>query len=132
MSSATGASPAARKERSQAETLLYKRLLSGSAGIAQVWFESAVLDKYRGNASYKVIRTNTVGRVRGAQWTLDFGIGGEGDTLIHVPVEALERIPDGERDHWAAHGAALPVSPNYVMMQLTRGACIDDGDTRTW
>ena len=120
-------------EAGQPQTVLFRRLLGGAAELAQVWFHSAVLDKYRGMAGYKVIRTNTVGRLRGPQWTLDFGIGGEGDSLIHLSAgDAAARLPAGEREHWAAHAAALPMSANYVTMQLTRGACVDDGDVREW
>lgn len=112
--------------------LLWRRVLGGRPELVQVWFEARVLDKYRGAAGYKVIRTNTVGRVRGAQWLLDFGIAGESDSLIHVSSADLIRIPESERAHWAGHARALPLSSNYVAMQLTRGSCIDDGDTRTW
>ncbi len=117
----------------QQASALFRRLLGGSAELAPVWFRSAVLDKYRGLAGARVIRTNTVGRLRTPQWTLDFGIGGDGDGLIHVSAaDAATRIPEGEREHWVAHVAALPMSANYVMMQLTRGACVDDGDVRPW
>jgi hypothetical protein len=113
--------------------LLLKRLLAGKPELAQVWFRSDVLDRYRGNAAYRVIRTNTVGRVRGPQWLLDFGIAGEGDGLIHVSAgELAGRLPPSEQEHWGAHAAWLPASENYVLMQLTRGACIDDGDVRSW
>jgi hypothetical protein len=113
-------------------TLLVKRVVGGAPGLAQVWFQADVLDKYRGASAYKIIRTDTVGRLRGPEWTLDFGIAG-GDSLLHLSAkDASERIPAAERDHWAHHAVALPASANFLTMQLTRGACIDDGDVRRW
>jgi hypothetical protein len=110
-----------------------RRILSGTPALAQVWFRAAVLEKYRGLAGYTLIRTNTVGRLRGPQWLLDFGIAGEGDRLIHVSAaDAAERIPAAEREHWAGHATGPAASANYLSMQLTRGACVDDGDVRPW
>jgi hypothetical protein len=115
------------------QTVLYRRILGGATGLAQLWFASSVLDKYRGQPGYKIVRTNTVARLRGPQWTLDFGIAGEGDSLIHLSVaDVTSRLPEGEREHWAAHAAPLPASANSLLMQITRGACIDDGDVRAW
>ncbi len=115
------------------QTLLYRRILGGATGLAQLWFDAAVLDKYRAQPGYKIVRTNTVARLRGPQWTLDFGIAGQGDALIHLSVaDASSRIPEGEREHWATHAAPLPASANSLLMQITRGACIDDGDVRAW
>ncbi len=113
--------------------LLLQRLLGGAPHLSQVWFHSAVLEKYRQAVGYNVIRTDTVGRLRGPQWTLDFGIADAGEVLIHVSAgEIAGRLPESEREHWAAHGASLPVSDNYVLMQITRGACVEDGDVRPW
>jgi len=115
------------------QVILYRRILGGATGLAQLWFDAAVLDKYRASAGYTIIRTNTVGRLRGPQWTLDFGIAGPDDASIHLSVaDATSRIPEAEREHWAAHAALLPVSANSLLMQLTRGACVDDGDVRVW
>jgi hypothetical protein len=116
-----------------AQALLYRRILNGASELAQLWFAASVLDKYRGSAPYKIQRTDTVGRIRGPQWTLDFGIAGSDDSLLHLSAgDAATRIPEGEREHWAAHAAPPPASANFLMMQLTRGACIDDGDVRSW
>jgi hypothetical protein len=113
--------------------LLLRRILAGMPQLAQVWFRAEVLDRYRDDRTYRVIRTDTVGRVRCPQWLLDFGIAGAGDDLIHASVgELTGHLPAGEQAHWAAHAAAPPVSGNYLLMQLTRGACIDDGDVRRW
>lgn len=122
--------------------LLYARLLQGQDAPVQLWFHAAVLDKYRG-AGAKVLRTNTIGRLKLAQWSLDFGIAGEvaaetetagdGTALIHLSLaDARTRIPEGERAHWASHAATLPVSPNFVTLQLSRGHCVDDGELRGW
>jgi hypothetical protein len=119
--------------RADPAVVLLGRVLAGAPAMVQVWFRAEVLDRYRGQAGYRLIRTDTVGRVRGAQWLLDFGIAGEADGLIHVSAGDLaERLPESERAHWAAHATGLPLSANYVLMQLTRGACIDDGDVRVW
>jgi len=113
--------------------LLLRRILAGTPQLAQIWFRADVLDRYREDRTYRVIRTDSVGRVRGGQWLLDFGIAGDGDGLIHVSAgELAGRLPPAEQAHWAAHVAVPPVSGNYVLMQLTRGACIDDGDVRRW
>lgn len=109
--------------------LIARRLFAGRTELAQVWFDAAVLDRYR-QAGARLIRTNTVGQLRGTQWMVDFGIAGEGETLIHLSVEALQRIPESERDHWTAHLHSPPASANFLLMQATRGACIDDGDVR--
>jgi hypothetical protein len=114
-------------------SLAARRILDGNGGLVQLWFAATVLDKYRPQSAYKIQRTNTVGRLRGPQWMIDFGIAGPDDSLIHVSfADASTRIPSGEREHWAAHAAPLPASTNYLMMQLTRGACVDDGDLRAW
>src|SRR5262245_20875392 len=113
--------------------LLLRRILAGTPQLAQVWFRADVLDRYREDRTYRVIRTDTVGRVRGPQWLLDFGIAGDGDGLIHVSAGDLSvNLPPSEQAHWGAHAAGPPLSRNYVLMQLTRGACIDDGDVRRW
>ena len=122
---------------SGAGTLLHARLLGGASQVAQVWFDAAVLEKYRA-AGGRVMRTNTMGRLKLASWSLDFGIaerdGSEAlGALVHVSLgEAQARIPDGERAHWAAHAYTPPLSANYVAVQLTHGTCIDDGDLRDW
>jgi hypothetical protein len=124
--------PGGGRGAGQAEILL-RRVLGGAPQLAQVWFRAAVLDRYRSLAGYRVIRTDTVGRVRGAQWMVDFGIAGEGDGLIHLSAgELAGSLPEAERAHWAQHLETLPTSANYLLMQATRGACIDDGDVRAW
>ena len=114
--------------------VLYRRALAnGDPGLVQLSFEQAVLDRYRADASYRVMRTNTAGRVaKAGGWSIDFGIG-EGDTLIHLSWQALiERLPEPERDHWSGYASGPGLSHNFVRMQLSPGSCFDDGDLRTW
>ena len=112
---------------------LYLRVLGGDLGAAQVWFDQRVLDRYRGAAGFRVIRTNTAGRVRStAGWALDFGISDE-DRLIHASAADLaQRLPPPERQHWVSLLVTPPPSRNFLLMRLGAGACIDDGDVRDW
>jgi hypothetical protein len=113
--------------------MLYRRVLAGDAGLAQVWFNAAVLDRYRELSGYRVLRTNSAGRVRApGGWTLDFGIADE-DRLIHVSAADLaQRLPPPEKQHWLTHIASLPVSGTFLVMRLGAGHCMDDGDVRDW
>lgn len=113
--------------------LVYGRVLGGDASLAQVWFDQCVLDKYRTQTGYRVIRTNSAGRVqiRGG-WTLDFGIT-EDSQLIHASAADLaQRLPAAERRHWTSFLVGLPVSPTFLTMRLGAGHCLDDGDVREW
>jgi hypothetical protein len=115
-------------------TLLHVRLLGGASQLAQAWFDSSVLERYRA-AGGRVLRTDTMGRLKLPSWSIDFGIAlRDGQTaLVHVSLgEAQTRIPEGERSHWAAHAYTPPLSANYVAVQLSHGTCIDDGDLRDW
>lgn len=114
--------------------VLYRRaLMSGEPALLQLSFEPAVLDRYRGEAAYQVIRTDTAGRVKKqGGWSIDFGIG-EGDALIHASWRALmERLPEPEREHWAGYASGPHLSQNFVRMQLSPGSCFDDGELRSW
>lgn len=112
--------------------LVYLKVLNGDLGANQLWFDQRVLDKYRGQPGYRVIRTNSAGRIRSAGWSLDFGISDD-DRLIHLPAkDAADRLPSGERHHWSEHVFGPPLSRNFLMMRLGGGACIDDGDVRDW
>src|ERR687885_591864 len=114
-------------------TALYLRVLGGDLGAAHVWFDQRVLDRYRAQADSRVMRTNTVGRVRsGAGWSLDFGIA-ESEVLIHTSLADLtQRLPAGERQHWIQHLVTPAVSRTFVTMRLAPGSCIDDGELREW
>ena len=114
--------------------VVYKKLFESSdTSLVQVWFDRAVLDKYRGLPDVSTIRTDTVGRVgRNRIWSLDFGIAGE-DTLIHASLSDLtQRLPDGEKEHWASYVVTPPFSLNFMQTRLAPASCIDDGDLRSW
>ena len=110
---------------------LYLRVLGGDLGQAQLWFDRAVLDRYRALPGWRVMRTNTVGRVRAPEgWSLDFGIA-EGEQLIHTSAAELsQRLPATERQHWAQHTVTPAVSRTFLTMRLAPGSCIDDGELR--
>jgi hypothetical protein len=110
---------------------LYLRVLGGDLGAAQLWFDQHVLDRYRQQPGWRVMRTNTVGRVRSPDgWSLDFGIA-EGDQIVHTSVADLtQRLPATERSHWAGHMVTPAVSRTFITMRLAPGSCIDDGDLR--
>ena len=114
--------------------VLYRRALTNvDPALVQLTFDPAVLDRYRGDASFRVMRTNTAGRVaKTGGWSIDFGIG-EGDAVVHASWQALiERLPESEREHWAAYASEPHLSHNFVRMQLSPGSCFDDGDLRSW
>jgi hypothetical protein len=112
---------------------MYRKVLAGETGLAQIWFRSAVLDKYRGLSGYRVLRTNSAGRIRAAGgWTLDFGIADD-DRLIHLSAaDIAQRLPPAERQHWLNHILVPPVSGTFLVMRAGAGHCMDDGDTRDW
>jgi hypothetical protein len=109
------------------------RVFNGDLGAAQLWFDAHVLDRYRQLPGWKVMRTNSVGRVRSPEGvTLDFGIA-DGEHVLHASAaDVAQRLPSNERQHWAEHLLALPVSRNFLTMRLVPGSCIDDGDLRDW
>lgn len=112
--------------------LVRRALTSGDLSNLQLHFEAAVLDRYRGAEGYSVIRTDTVGRVRKqGGWSLDFGISPD-EATIHISQIDIPKIPESDRDHWAAHALALPSSKMYLQMRLAPGSCFDDGDVRNW
>ena len=109
------------------------RVLGGDLGAAHIWFDQHVLDRYRAQPGWRVMRTNSVGRVRSPEgWQLDFGIA-SGDELIHTSATELsQRLPATERQHWAQHASTPVASRNFLTMRLVPGSCIDDGDLRNW
>jgi len=112
---------------------LYLRVLGGDLGAAPLWFDAAVLDRYRALAGWRVLRTNSVGRLKSPEgWMLDFGIA-DTDGLLHASVaDVAQRLPGAERDHWAQHLVTPAMSRNFLTMRLVPGSCIDDGDLRAW
>jgi hypothetical protein len=108
----------------------YKKALT-NAEMAQVVVRVAVLDKYLESGEARVTRTNTVGRVKGASWTLDFGIAPD-EQSVHVPLSALKtRLPDKELAHWLSFVDDSRFSQNFLKMQSAH-SCIDDGGYREW
>lgn len=99
----------------------------------QLFFKADVLDTYREKSGFKIIRTDTSGRIsKPGGWSLDFGISGEDDSIVHIAAEGfIHRLPETERDHWLDHMITLPVSENYLK-GLIRPGCLDDGDIREW
>ncbi|HEX9996804.1 MAG TPA: hypothetical protein VGB45_06650 [Abditibacterium sp.] len=98
--------------------------------LAQISFDVAVLEAYLSKTDVKVSRTRSVGRVKTASWTLDFGIAPDEKT-IHVSLGALLRLPEGEVTHWNSHADESRFSENFLKMQSSH-ACIDDGNLRAW
>lgn len=99
--------------------------------LAQISFDVAVLDLYLAQSDTKVSRTRTVGRVKAATWSLDFGIAPDEKT-VHVTLSNLiQKLPEKERPHWFEHADASRYSENFLKMQSSH-ACIDDGDLRAW
>lgn len=114
-------------------TLLTSRILAGDLGLAPIWFDPSVLDRYREQPGTRVMRTNSVGRVRSRDgWSLDFGIS-EDESVIHATAGDLaQRLPSPERSHWAQHALGPGLSRNFLSMRLGAGSCVDDGDLRDW
>ena len=112
---------------------LYLRVLGGDAGAAQLWFDEHVLDRYRERPGWRVMRTNSVGRLASPEgWSVDFGIA-EDDAVLHTTVSELsQRLPAAERQHWLQHIITPDLSRNFVAMRMAPGSCIDDGELRDW
>ena len=112
---------------------LYERVFGGDFGATPLWFKWTVLDAYRGRPGWRVIRTNSAGRVSSPDgWSLDFGIVDEAQ-LVHAGVaDVSQRLPKREQSHWLEHLVAPGASRNFVLMRLGAAACIDDGDLRDW
>jgi hypothetical protein len=111
--------------------LIYRRVLNNQdPSLVQVSFDPAVLDKYRAQAAYSLIRTNKAGRIkREGGWTLDLGIA---EASVHASLRDLNNLPESERDHWADHAVGLPMSGAFLQMQLAPNSCFDDGELRPW
>ncbi len=99
--------------------------------LAQISFQVAVLEAYLNKAGVSVKRTETVGRVKTATWSLDFGIAPD-EATIHVTLaHLLQKLPESERPHWLQHADQSRFSENFLKMQGSH-ACIDDGGLRDW
>lgn len=84
--------------------------------LAQLFFRSEVLNRYRETEGYRIIRTDTSGRVsKPGGFSVDFGISGDGDAYIHIPAQAwVYKIPQNEQEHWLNHLVSLPMSENFL------------------
>ncbi len=112
--------------------LIYRRVLnSQDPSLVQISFDPAVLDKYRGAAGYTLVRTNSAGRIkREGAWSIDLGIA---DATVHASLrDVMSKLPEAEREHWADHAIALPMSDAFLQMQLQPSSCFDDGELRAW
>src|ERR1043166_4431022 len=76
------------------------RVLGGDLGAQHLWFDQHVLDRYRGQSGWRVMRTNTVGRLRSPDgWSIDFGIAPDDHLLHTTALELSQRLPAPERQH---------------------------------
>ncbi len=124
-------------EASRDDQLLYRvavrrSLVSATPDQITLHFEVAVLQKYREQNGFSIIRTDTVGRVRRqGSWSLDFGIAPDED-MIHVTYGQLVTLPEDEREHFAQYACILSASKMFLQMRMTPGSCFDDGELRSW
>ena len=99
--------------------------------LAQLEFRIEVLDKYLNDDKFTVSRTNSVGRIKSATWSFDFGIAPD-EQFLHVSVSLFtQKLPEGERAHWLEAVADDRFSVNFLKMQAAH-SCIDDGAYRAW
>lgn len=107
----------------------YKKVFA-KPELAQIVFRVAVLEKYL-SSGVAIQRTETVGRLKAATWSLDFGIGPD-EEYIHTSVALLTtRLPEAEREHWLSHLDESSFSQNFLKMQGGH-SCVDDGGLRAW
>mgnify|MGYP001605216238 CR=1 FL=1 len=100
-------------------------------GLAQIVIHIDVWQKYLEQNDISVKRTDTVGRVKAATWSIDFGIAPDEKT-VHVTLnDFVNKIPEKEKAHWLENIAADRFSENFLKMQGGH-ACIDDGGLRQW
>jgi hypothetical protein len=113
--------------------VLRRALAAGDAGRVPLYFHVAVIDRYRQLVGAQLLRTDSVGRVAvPGRWSLDLGVTPD-ERQVHLPVaDLIERLPEGEREHWIEHLVEAPSSTNFLQMRMTTAACIDDGEPRRW
>lgn len=107
----------------------FKKVLT-KPELAQISFRVEVLDKYL-QSGVEVKRTNTVGRVKAATWSLDFGIAPDENTIHATLNQLVQKLPEAEQPHWLEHVDDSRFSENFLKMQGSH-ACIDDGGLRPW
>ncbi|WP_157076238.1 hypothetical protein [Alicyclobacillus kakegawensis] len=122
-----------RAAQAPSASRLLERVFAGDLEKIQVVFDAAVLDAYREAGGFRIIRTDSSGRLsKSGAWSIDFGISGDGDKFIHAPIGSiLHRLPESEHEHWRQHVVSLPLSENFLR-GLVRPGCLDDGPIRPW
>lgn len=112
--------------------LFSKALKDGQLEKLPIYLDASVLDSYKEKDDYKIIRTDTSGRIsKTGGWSLDFGISHD-DAILQVTAESfVHRIPDKEKEQWLAHLVSLPTSQNFIK-GVIRPGCLDDGAIRSW
>ena len=110
-----------------------RALSAGDAGVLPLHFRAAVLLRYLERSENSVLRSDSVGRlIQPGKAAVDFGIVDD-DQIIHLRFgDLLTLVPESERPHWLEHLLAPAVSRSLIQMQLTPGACHDDGPLRRW
>ena len=110
-----------------------RAVASNDAAALPLHLSARVLDRYTARAENKLLRTDTVGRlIQPGCPVIDFGIIA-GDEAIHLRfADLVQLVPEAERDHWLDHLLAPELSRTLLQMQLSPGACHDDGELRDW
>ena len=110
-----------------------RAVAGGDAAALPLRFSAAVLARYLQRSDNRILRSNTIGRlIQPGKPVLDFGIVAD-DREIHLRfADLLQLVPEAERDHWLDHLIAPDLSRTLLKMQLTPGACHDDGELRDW
>ena len=99
--------------------------------LGQLFFNVQVLDKYLQDANTTVSRTDTVGRVKTATWSIDFGIAPDENSLHTSLLLFTQKVPEREQEHWLSHLDDSRFSANFLKMQSAH-SCVDDGGYRSW
>ena len=99
--------------------------------LAQLEFRVEVLDKYLADKNFSVSRTNSVGRIKSATWSVDFGIAPD-EQFLHTSVALFtQKLPEAEQAHWLEFVADDRYAANFLKMQSAH-SCVDDGTYRGW
>ena len=105
----------------------------GDCGPLPLRLSVRVLDRYLERAENRVLRTDTIGRLlQPSKPVIDFGIVGDGREIHIRFADLVQLVPESEREHWLDHLIAPELSQTLLKMQLTPGACHDDGEVREW
>ena len=114
------------------QDLVGRFLANGKFDSIQIWFDAAVLDRYRADPDAKIVRSDSAGRLKGSgSWMVNFGIAPD-DSVIHLAISSLLALPESHQKHWLSHLVHLPVGENFLIMSMHPASCIDDGESRVW